>query len=92
MNYDANGFDIRACRICGCTDADCRQCIKRTGSPCYWVEEDLCSACATSDQRIEFLKTQILVAMEQYLHSPYEEALARLKVGLPVHIEGGVIL
>ena len=33
------------CRVCGCTDADCRQCVERTGSPCYWVEPDLCSAC-----------------------------------------------
>ncbi|MDR2021288.1 MAG: hypothetical protein LBQ14_11050 [Treponema sp.] len=36
----------RKCRICGCTDGDCRQCIEKTGEPCYWVEEDLCSACA----------------------------------------------
>jgi hypothetical protein len=34
------------CRVCGCTDADCRQCIIKTGTPCYWVESDLCSACA----------------------------------------------
>lgn len=33
------------CRKCGCTQQDCRQCIKRTGSPCCWVEADLCSAC-----------------------------------------------
>lgn len=33
------------CRICGCTDADCRQCIERTGEPCSWVAEGLCSAC-----------------------------------------------
>jgi len=32
-------------RPCGCTDDDCRQCIDETGSPCTWVEEDLCSAC-----------------------------------------------
>ena len=25
---------------------DCRQCIEKTGHPCYWVEADLCSACA----------------------------------------------
>jgi hypothetical protein len=37
--------DERSCRICGCTDDDCRQCIEKTGSPCHWVEEDLCSAC-----------------------------------------------
>jgi len=34
------------CRICGCTENDCRQCIEKTGKPCYWVEDDLCSACA----------------------------------------------
>lgn len=36
-----------ACRVCGCTDLDCSGCIERTGSPCYWVEPDLCSACVT---------------------------------------------
>ena len=35
-----------ACRVCGCTDLDCRGCIERTGEPCYWVEPGLCSACA----------------------------------------------
>jgi hypothetical protein len=34
------------CRVCGCTDYDCTQCIKKTGAACYWVEPDLCSACA----------------------------------------------
>jgi hypothetical protein len=38
--------ETRKCRVCGCTDDDCRQCIEKTGSPCHWVEEDLCSACA----------------------------------------------
>ncbi len=33
------------CRICGCTEDDCSQCIRITGQPCHWVEEDLCSAC-----------------------------------------------
>jgi hypothetical protein len=37
---------IQKCRICGCTDDDCRGCIEKTGEPCYWVEYDLCSACA----------------------------------------------
>lgn len=36
---------MSACRICGCTDDDCRQCIEKTGEPCCWVEADLCSAC-----------------------------------------------
>ena len=36
----------RRCRVCGCTAADCRQCIAKTGEPCHWVAADLCSACA----------------------------------------------
>ena len=36
----------RACRVCGCTDEDCRRCIEKTGEPCWWVAADLCSACA----------------------------------------------
>jgi protein gp37 len=36
---------LRTCRVCGCTDDDCRQCIEKTGRPCHWVEYDLCSAC-----------------------------------------------
>ena len=37
---------VRTCRVCGCTDGNCQQCIEKTGKPCHWVEEDLCSACA----------------------------------------------
>jgi hypothetical protein len=33
------------CRVCGCSDEDCRGCISRTGDACHWVEHDLCSAC-----------------------------------------------
>lgn len=35
----------RTCRICGCTDDDCRQCIEKTGDSCHWIDADLCSAC-----------------------------------------------
>lgn len=41
-----NDVEVRRCRVCGCTDDDCSQCIERTGAPCHWVEPDLCSACA----------------------------------------------
>ena len=33
------------CIGCGCTDADCSQCIKKTGKRCYWVSPNKCSAC-----------------------------------------------
>ncbi|MCC6596971.1 MAG: hypothetical protein IT477_10725 [Rhodanobacteraceae bacterium] len=39
-------IEIRTCRVCGCTDDDCSQCVEKTGDPCYWVADDLCSACA----------------------------------------------
>ena len=39
-------FDVNRCRVCGCTDDDCSGCFMRTGEPCHWVEDDLCSACA----------------------------------------------
>ena len=44
----ANGFfeGGGVCRGCGCTGFDCSGCIERTGEPCWWVEPDLCSACA----------------------------------------------
>jgi HNH endonuclease len=43
-------FDVQRCRICGCTEDDCTRCIQRTGSPCYWVEPDLCSACVGDEK------------------------------------------
>ena len=41
-----SGYHVARCRECGCTESNCAHCIKRTGQPCTWVEEDLCSACA----------------------------------------------
>lgn len=38
------------CRVCGCTDDNCEQCVQKTGEPCIWVEEDLCSACVGDDK------------------------------------------
>lgn len=45
------GVKRRRCRVCKCTDDDCRQCVEKTGAPCHWVEGDLCSACVTSKRR-----------------------------------------
>jgi|GEM_PF-4782394 len=39
----------RVCRVCGCTDANCAQCVLKTGEPCFWVEPDLCSACVPEE-------------------------------------------
>lgn len=40
---------VRMCRVCGCTDDDCQQCINRSGAPCAWVEREknLCSVCTS---------------------------------------------
>lgn len=45
MVADAIAAAVRRCRVCGCTDVDCSGCIARTGMPCWWVADDLCSAC-----------------------------------------------
>jgi hypothetical protein len=53
FRMDAHDFEIvpqntfGVCQKCGCTDADCAQCVARTGAPCSWVDEShtLCSAC-----------------------------------------------
>ena len=34
---------LRSCESCGCTDD--RACTDDAGLPCWWVAEDLCSAC-----------------------------------------------
>ena len=36
---------VRSCRVCGCTEINCNQCVEATGEPCHWVEQDLCSRC-----------------------------------------------
>jgi hypothetical protein len=41
----------RRCRVCGCTDLDCHQCIEKNGQPCHWVEADLCSACKPAEKK-----------------------------------------
>lgn len=36
----------QTCRVCQCTNEDCRQCQTRMGGfACWWVAPDLCSAC-----------------------------------------------
>ena len=44
-------FTEPKCRVCGCTEKDCRGCIAKTGKPCHWVAPDLCSACAPETQQ-----------------------------------------
>jgi hypothetical protein len=39
------GLLAQRCRICGCSDYDCRQCIEESGVPCSWYEPDLCTNC-----------------------------------------------
>lgn len=36
---------VRTCRVCGCTDDDCRQRVAPSDETIRWVAADLCSAC-----------------------------------------------
>lgn len=37
---------MRECRVCGCTDLDACEDDTTLIGTCFWVEPDLCSACA----------------------------------------------
>lgn len=41
------GSVVGVCRVCGCTDRDCRSCIALTGEPCFWLDDQhtICSRC-----------------------------------------------
>jgi len=45
------------CKMCGCTDNDCRVCIRRTGAPCHWINDHhtICSACVEENKDLRFL-------------------------------------
>lgn len=42
--YHCGDDDEVACRVCGCTDSHA------CDGGCYWVEDDLCSACADPEE------------------------------------------
>jgi PRTRC genetic system protein E len=60
---------IRKCRVCGCTEADCSQCIEKTGKPCHWVEDDLCSACVP-EKEIPVVDTRASQSAEEIIADP----------------------
>jgi len=35
------------CRVCGCSDL--HACVNDAGDACFWIEEDLCSNCASPE-------------------------------------------
>jgi PRTRC genetic system protein E len=62
----------RKCRVCGCTQDDCHRCVVKTGSPCYWVEDNLCSACVNEEADIKVIDTRAAHQPEQ-TESPKNE-------------------
>ncbi|HVW97533.1 MAG TPA: hypothetical protein VHA56_16285 [Mucilaginibacter sp.] len=58
-HFSRDGHDVTGiCRRCGCTQSDA--CYDELTGSCWWVQEDLCSACATKEElqqvRLEFSK------------------------------------
>lgn len=62
--FDKIELTGQTCRVCGCTQKDCSQCIESQGKPCYWVKDDLCSRCSV-----------FVCAMCGYLHDDKEQAM-----------------
>ena len=44
---------VKTCRVCGCTDD--KACMSSQG-PCWWVADDLCSACVVKANSKEGMK------------------------------------
>lgn len=57
------------CRGCGCTEANCSGCVAKTGEPCFWVQPDLCSACAPpaelEEAAVEVVSAQLREALKE---------------------------
>lgn len=53
--------DGRRCRVCGCTDITA--CVDEDGSPCAWVDDDLCTLC---DERLPVIKDKLLAAASSF--------------------------
>lgn len=41
--FEDEPVDSQVCRVCGCDDM--HPCRRADGSPCWWVEDDLCIEC-----------------------------------------------
>lgn len=63
MNKKSSHGNRNACRVCGCTQMNCSGCIARTGGiRCWWVEADLCSACAISTNERDIAEVSAFVS------------------------------
>lgn len=55
-DFFSKRMEAQTCISCGCSDWNCTQCIDKTGEPCYWAEQDLCSACAEKTSDVKSIK------------------------------------
>ena len=65
-------MENNTCNICGCTDNDCTECIKKTGKPCFWLnsEKTICSACL--DIALDLASNFIFIMRKNEKDSPEE--------------------
>lgn len=76
----------RTCRVCGCTDLDCSQCIEKTGVRCNWVEKDLCSACVPAQVTETRAPEQINSSINSNDMNFFQQLAAAGKVDLSLRI------
>ena len=72
----------RVC-VCGCTDDDCYRCWEKMGEICFWVEEDLCSACTPC---VEKREQEIAEALAEAYQDGYQAGVRAVLI-LPKGME-----
>ena len=63
------------CKICGCTDHECSQCVKKTGMPCWWLDEshELCSACVDPTEKVNLMELKSFNVVDFIMEASKED-------------------
>lgn len=88
--YQNRKNNTQQCKVCGCTEYNCNNCVKITGQPCYWIEIDLCSRCETDIKTKQILydknlseteiSIKLLIKLKEFFSIYYPENVDELKI------------
>lgn len=77
------------CRVCGCTQD--RACVGEDGN-CWWVEADLCSACATPAQIVVAALDQAVLRTGEILEEAPPQHHAEIRAAMRRYAAARIIV